>query len=180
MSQKGGSAFLLNLLVIRGFNFWNLNQSLPSLWTLESPLKEVEGYNKNTVEIFTFKLFIFIFKEIKKKIRPSLPKTKSLQPRIEPGINYFNSPHTTTLPRQHNRKWKKFNYTNTIYHLFVIEVLAIFPILCLIEKWRRILSTAQTSYLKEAENQLSSSLREIFSVVFILTLWMKILWCDHF
>ena len=112
MFHKGGSAFLLNLLVIRGFNFWNPNQGLPSLWTLESPLKEVEGYNKKYR--WDFYIQMSFFKERLRKNKSSLPKTKSLQPRIEPGFKYLYGPHTTTLPRQHNRNWKKFNYTNTI------------------------------------------------------------------
>ena len=59
MSHKEGSAFLLNLLVKRGFNIWNPNQSHLSLWTLESPLKEVEGYNRKILLRFDIQISFF-------------------------------------------------------------------------------------------------------------------------
>ena len=55
----------------------------------------------------------------KKKALPT--KNKKFQSRIEPGSKYLHDSLTTTLPRQHNRNWKKFNYTNTIKHIFVIK-----------------------------------------------------------
>ena len=41
-------------------------------------------------------------------------------------FKYINGSLATTLPRQYDRIRKKFNYTNTIKHLFVIELHGLF------------------------------------------------------
>ena len=60
-------------------------------------------------------------RRLKKKPFPTKNKLKVLQPKLEPGFTYLIGLLTTTLPRQHNRNGKKFYYTNTIQHLFVIK-----------------------------------------------------------
>ena len=103
------------VLVVKSGFTWTLTKVFPGCeyW-------RVTGYNgKMSVKILTFKFLSL--KTLRKKKSLSLPKTKSLQPRIEPGFTCLIGPLTTTLARQHNRRLKKFNYTNTIKHIFVIK-----------------------------------------------------------
>ena len=67
-------------------------------------------------------------KRLRKK-SPFLPKQiKNSATKTRTQVHVLNlSPYlTTTLPRRHNRNGKKFNYTNTIQHLFVIKSVTCF------------------------------------------------------
>ena len=47
--------------------------------------------------------------------------TKTLQPRIEPGLENLTLPITSTLPRLHNSKQEKFDYPIIISYPLVIQ-----------------------------------------------------------